>query len=62
MLRWVGRIFECVENKDACERYADCVTRRLWTEVNDAILSVLDNRTLQDLVEMAEKEKLNYQI
>ena len=59
-----GAVFtvECVENQDACERYADCVTRRLWTEVNDAILNVLDNKTLQDLVEMAEKEKLNYQI
>lgn len=59
-----GSVFtvECVENKDACEQYADCVTRRLWTEVNDAILNVLDNKTLQDLVGMAEKEKLNYQI
>jgi Rrf2 family protein len=53
---------ECVENKNACEYYADCITRRLWIEVNDAILNVLDNKTLQDLVEMAEKEKLNYQI
>ncbi len=59
-----GSVFtvECVENKEACEQYADCVTRRLWVEVNDAILNVLDNKTLQDLVEMAEKEKLNYQI
>ncbi|MCX5633708.1 MAG: Rrf2 family transcriptional regulator [Phycisphaerae bacterium] len=53
---------ECVENKDACEHYADCITRRLWIEVNDAILNVLDNKTLHNLVEMAEKEKLNYQI
>ena len=59
-----GTVFtvECVENKEACEQYADCVTRRLWIEVNDAILDVLDNKTLQDLIEMAEKEKLNYQI
>jgi len=59
-----GSVFtvECVENKEACEQYADCVTRRLWLEVNNAILNVLDNKTLYDLVEMAEKEKLNYQI
>jgi len=59
-----GSVFtvECVENKEVCEQYADCVTRRLWIEVNEAILNVLENKTLQDLVEMAEKEKLNYQI
>lgn len=59
-----GAVFtvECVENKDACEQYADCVTRRLWCEVNDAILNVLESKTLQDLAEMVEKEKLNYQI
>ncbi len=53
---------ECVENKDACASYADCVTRRLWIEVNDAILNVLEDKTLVDLVEMTEKEKMNYQI
>jgi Rrf2 family protein len=53
---------ECVENKEACPYYADCVTRQLWIQVNEAMLSVLENKTLQDLVEMAEKEKLNYQI
>jgi len=53
---------ECVENEQACDMYADCITRRLWIEVNDAILNVLTGKTLADLVEMAEKEKLNYQI
>lgn len=59
-----GPVFtvECVENEQACDMYADCITRRLWIEVNDAILNVLENKTLADLVEMAEKEKLNYQI
>ncbi len=53
---------ECVEDEHACPSYADCVTRQLWIEVNDAILSVLTGKTLADLVELAEKEKLNYQI
>jgi Rrf2 family protein len=59
-----GPVFtvECVENKEACASFADCITRRLWIEVNDAILNVLTNKTLQDLVEMSEKEKMNYQI
>ena len=53
---------ECVENEQACASFADCITRRLWIEVNDAILNVLTNKTLQDLVDMSEKEKMNYQI
>lgn len=59
-----GPVFtvECVENKEACASFADCITRRLWIEVNDAILNVLTNKTLQDLVDMSEKEKMNYQI
>jgi Rrf2 family protein len=53
---------ECVENEDVCPSHADCVTRRLWIQVNEAMLSVLENKTLHDLVDMAEKEKANYQI
>ena len=53
---------ECVEHEDVCPSHADCVTRKLWIQVNEAMLSVLENKTLHDLVDMAEKEKLNYQI
>jgi Rrf2 family protein len=55
---------ECVENKEACVSYADCITRRLWMQVNNAILNVLENKTLQDLIEMADKKKrsMSYQI
>ena len=55
---------ECVESDAACLNYSDCVTRKLWIQMNEAILGVLENKTLRDLVEMAEKEKCNmsYQI
>jgi Rrf2 family cysteine metabolism transcriptional repressor len=53
---------ECVENEDVCPSHEDCVTRRLWIEVNEAVLNVLENKTLHDLLDMAEKEKANYQI
>jgi len=55
---------ECVGNENICSGHADCVTRKLWVQMNDAILSVLENKTLQSLVEMADKEKtnMNYQI
>ncbi|MFA5292856.1 MAG: Rrf2 family transcriptional regulator [Phycisphaerae bacterium] len=55
---------ECVENENLCQSHADCATRNLWVQMNDAILGVLENKTLRDLVEMAEKEKrsMSYQI
>ena len=54
---------ECVENEDYCSRSADCATRYLWTQVEQAIDNVLGAITLQDLVNKAnEEKKLNYQI
>lgn len=54
---------ECVENDDYCTRSADCAARYLWTKVEQAIDKVLEEITLQDLVDKAKDEKeLNYQI
>ena len=54
---------ECVENDDYCSRSADCAARYLWTQVEKAIDKVLEEITLQDLVDKAKDEKeLNYQI
>ena len=55
---------ECVEHEDVCPNCSDCATRKLWVQMNDAILSVLENKTLQNLVDMAGNEKrcMSYQI
>ena len=54
---------ECVENDGACQYTADCVTRELWTEVKDAIMSVLQPLTLQNLVDRSKgKKALDYNI
>lgn len=43
---------DCLEDKyDECKREAGCVTREVWVELYDAICSVVDRITLQDLVE-----------
>ena len=39
------------EEADACERCNGCVTREVWKELYEAITSVVDRITLQDLVE-----------
>jgi len=54
---------ECLENENYCARAADCVTRQVWAEVQQAITNVLQSMTLQDLVDRAkDKRSLNYQI
>ena len=53
----------CVENKSYCARAADCVARQVWAEVQEAIMTILQSRTLQDLVdETKDKKALYYQI
>jgi len=54
---------ECVENENYCSRFADCASRYLWVQVEQAIEKVLEAITLQDLVDKANDEKkLDYQI
>ena len=48
---------ECVENEDYCSRSADCASRYLWVQVEQAIEKVLEAITLQDLVDKANDEK-----
>ncbi len=40
---------ECLDpNAEACKREQECVTLRFWTELNQAITSVVDRYTLED--------------
>jgi Rrf2 family cysteine metabolism transcriptional repressor len=42
---------ECVDSPDLCNRSKMCVTRDIWIEVKRAIDKILENTTLEDLVE-----------
>ena len=42
----------CLEdNPNNCQRCNNCVTLEVWQQINDAVDSVIDNITLQDLVQ-----------
>lgn len=45
-----------------CKRASGCVTLRLWTMLDEAVRNVIDNVTLQDLVEWSAELENNYQI
>lgn len=42
----------CVGNEnEECRRKAGCVTVRIWQQINDAVNNVVDNITLEDMLE-----------
>lgn len=54
----------CLDEGDdvACEKREDCVTLILWKKINDAICSVVDHITLQDLVDWQREKNGDYVI
>ena len=49
----------CLEdNPNKCRRCNNCVTLEVWQQINDAVDNVIDNITLQDLLEK-QIEKLS---
>ena len=53
----------CVEDDAVeCEREASCVTFIVWKKINDAINEVVDNITLEDLVEWYHSKSDDYVI
>ena len=48
---------ECVDNQSYCKNTKNCVARDVWSEIEKAIIAVLDSLTLQDMVDRAKKNK-----
>lgn len=49
---------DCVieNNTEKCKNHEDCMTRILWKKIRDSINGVIDKMTLQDLIDIYEKE------
>ena len=53
----------CIEDDEiVCDRQQQCVTSIVYTKINDAISGVVDNITLQDLVDWQNEKNGNYVI
>lgn len=53
----------CLEGEvNHCERQADCVSLRIWRELDQAIRGVIDKYTLADLIEWQEEAGSDYVI
>jgi Rrf2 family protein len=49
---------ECLSHPDFCPRCADCVTRKIWSKIQNTMVDLLESMTLQDLVDMSEGKKV----
>lgn len=48
----------CLETEEnQCGRRGECITLPLWEKLDEAINNVVDNVTLQDLIDMNNKKK-----
>jgi Rrf2 family transcriptional regulator, cysteine metabolism repressor len=50
-------LVECVEDAGLCSRSDACVTRDLWKDMTDGLISKLRSKTLADLVREAQKKE-----
>ena len=55
-------LVECTENPNVCRRNVDCVARTIWKKADEAIMQVLDNITLQDMVDDYKQSSCMYEI
>ena len=54
---------ECLStDRNECPRADSCVTLRIWKELDEAIRSVVDKYTLEDLLNWSEQTVNNFVI
>lgn len=44
----------CAEDNEKCDKYCDCATSIIWSEIYNAVVSVVRNITLRDLTERTQ--------
>ena len=49
---------DCVDDAQICSRSDLCITREVWSEIKEAIDTVLESITLQDLLERQKEKEL----
>ena len=55
MLDGTFTIVPCIKDPKLCHRAPNCVTRRIWGRLQEAITHILDGLTLEDMINMQEE-------
>lgn len=57
VLEGSSTLVDCVEDPGSCQRTTECATHEVWKEASDLLRNYFTSKTLQDLVEIAEKKR-----
>jgi len=57
VLEGSSTLVDCVEDPGSCERTTECAAHEVWREASDLLRNYFTSKTLQDLVEIAEKKR-----
>ena len=44
-------LLDCIKDSDSCPKSQDCTSRYLWEEISNELKNILQNMTLQELME-----------
>lgn len=50
-------LVDCIEDPGSCERMTECATYEVWKEASELLKNYFERKTLQDLVDIAEKKR-----
>jgi Rrf2 family protein len=50
-------LVDCLEDVDFCEKATECAAQEIWREASDLLKNYFESKTLQELVDIAEKKK-----
>jgi Rrf2 family protein len=50
-------LVDCLEDPGSCDRVGECAAQVVWKEASDLLKNYFENKTLQDLVDIAEEKK-----
>ena len=47
-------VCQCVEEKEDCARFDECVTKYVWARINNSINQVVDSMTIQEVIDFGK--------
>ena len=51
-------LVDCIKSSHACSKSSDCTSRHLWQELSKELKGILQNMTLQELIERGRNSNI----
>lgn len=57
VLEGSSALVDCVEDPGSCDRVTECAIHEVWKEASDLLRNYFKSKTLQDIIDIAEKKR-----